>query len=38
MLLDEIYNFIELPFDCFTDDKIFVCILDDLILDFCYSS
>ena len=34
LLLDKIYNLIELPFDWFIDDPMFVCLLDDLILGF----
>ena len=34
--LHEIYNLIELPFDWLSDDAMFVCLLDELILDFCY--
>ena len=37
MLLDEIYNLIELPFDWLIDDAMFVFLLDELILGFCYS-
>ena len=37
LLLDEIYHLIELPFDWLIDDAIFVCLLDDLILGYCYS-
>ena len=37
LLLDEIYHFIELPFDWLIDDAMFVCLLDKLILGFCYS-
>ena len=36
-LLDEIYHLIELPFDWLIDDAMFVCLLDDLILGYCYS-
>ena len=38
MLLDEIYHLIELPFNWLIDDAKFVCLLDDLILGFCYSN
>ena len=38
LLLDEIYHLIELPFDWLIDDAMFVCLLDELILDFCYSN
>ena len=38
LLLDEIYHLIELPFEWLTDDAMFVCLLDELILGFCYSS
>ena len=34
LLLDEIYHFIELPFDYLIDDAMFVCLLDNLILGF----
>ena len=37
LLLDEIYHHIRLPFDWLTDDAMFVCFLDELILGFCYS-
>ena len=37
LLLDEIYHLIELPFDWLIDDAMFVCLLDELILDFCCS-
>ena len=41
LLLDEIYHLIESPFDWLIDwlidDAMFVCLLDKLILDFCYS-
>ena len=37
-LLDEIYHFIELPLiDWLIDDAVFACLLDELILGFCYS-
>ena len=36
LLLDEIYHLIELPFDWLIDDAMFVCVLDELILGFCY--
>ena len=36
-LLDEIYHLIELPFEWLIDDAMFVCLLDQLILGFCYS-
>ena len=38
LLLDEIYHIIELPFDWFIDDAMFVCLLDELILGFRYRS
>ena len=38
LLLDEIYDLIELPFDGLIDDVMFVCLLDELILGFCYSN
>ena len=31
------YHLIELPFDWLIDDVMFVCLLDELILGFCYS-
>ena len=34
LLLDEVYHLIELQLDWLIDDAIFVCLLDDLILDF----
>ena len=34
LLLDEIYNLIELPFDWLIDDAMFVFLLDELILGF----
>ena len=37
LLLDEIYHLIELPFQWLIDDAMFVCLLDELILGFCYS-
>ena len=37
LLLDEIYHLIELPFEWLIDDAMFVCLLDELILGFCYS-
>ena len=37
LLLDEIYYLIELPFDWLIDDAMFVCLLDELILSFCYN-
>ena len=37
LLLDEIYNFIEVPFDWLIDDAMFLCLLDELILGFRYS-
>ena len=36
LLLDEIYYLIELPFEWLIDDAMFVCLLDELILGFCY--
>ena len=35
--LDEIYHLIELPFEWLTDNAMFLCLLDELILGFCYS-
>ena len=37
LLLDEIYHLIELLFEWLIDDAMFVCLLDDFILGFCYS-
>ena len=37
LLLDEIYQPIELPSEWLIDDAIFACLLDDLILGICYS-
>ena len=38
LLLDEIYHLIELPFEWLTDDwQMLVCLLDELVLGFCYS-
>ena len=37
LLLDEIYYLIELPFEWLIDDAMFVCLLNELILGFCYS-
>ena len=37
LLLDEIYHLIELPFEWLIDDAMFVCLLDELILGFCYN-
>ena len=37
LLLDEIYHLIELSFDWLTDDTMLICLLDELILGFCYS-
>ena len=36
LLLDEIYYLVELPFDWLFGDAMFVCLLDELILDFSY--
>ena len=38
LLLDEIYHLIELSFDSLTDDATLVCLIDSLILGFCYSN
>ena len=38
LLLDEIYHLIKLPFEWLIDDAMFVCLLDELILGFCYSN
>ena len=37
MLLDEIYHLIKLPFEWLIDNAMFVCLIDELILGFCYS-
>ena len=37
LLLDEIYHLIELTFEWLIDDAMFVYLLDELILGFCYS-
>ena len=37
LLLDETYHLIELSFEWLIDDAIFVCLLDEMILGFCYS-
>ena len=37
LLHDEIYHLIELPFEWLIDDAMFACLLDELILGFCYS-
>ena len=37
LLHDEIHHLFELPFEWLLDDAMFVCLLDELILDFCYS-
>ena len=39
LLLNKIYHLVELPFDWLIDGVmfIFVCLLDDLILGFCYT-
>ena len=36
LLLDEIYHLIKLPFDWLIMQCLFVCLLDELILGFCY--
>ena len=38
LLLDEIQHLIKLSFDWWIDDAMFVCLLDEWILDFCYSN
>ena len=38
LLLDEIYHLIKLPFDWLIMQCLFVCLLDELILGFCYSA
>ena len=37
LLLNEIYHLIELPFEWLIDNPMFVCLLHELILGFCYS-
>ena len=37
LLHDEIHHLIELPFEWLIDDAMFVCLLDEFILGFCYS-
>ena len=37
LLLDEIYHLSDLPFEWLIDYAMFVCLLDELILGFCYS-
>ena len=37
LLVDEIYHLIELPLEWLIDDAMFFCLLDELILGFCYS-
>ena len=37
LLLDEIYHLIKLSFEWLIDDAMFVCLLDEMILGFCYS-
>ena len=37
LLPDEIYQLVELPFELLIDDAMFVCLLDELILGFCYN-
>ena len=37
LLLDKIYHLIIWLIDWLIDDTMFVCLLDELILDFCYS-
>ena len=36
LLLDEIYHFIELPFDWLINDAMFLRLLDEQVLGFCY--
>ena len=38
LLLEEIYQLIELPFEWLIDDEMFVCLLDELKLVYCYSN
>ena len=38
LLLYEIYHLTELPFDWLSGDVMFIYLLDDLILGFCYSN
>ena len=35
--LDEIYHLIELPFEWLVEGAMFACLLDELLLGFCYS-
>ena len=37
LLVDEIYHLIDLPFEWLIDDAMFICLVDELILRFCYS-
>ena len=37
LLFDEIYHLIELPSEWLIDDAMFVCLLDELILGFCFN-
>ena len=36
LVLHQTYHLIQLPFDWLIDDPMFVCLLDELILGFCY--
>ena len=36
LVLHQIYHLIQLPFDWLIDDPMFACLLDELILGFCY--
>ena len=38
LLLNKIYHLVELPFECLIDVAMFVCLLDELILGFCYTN
>ena len=37
LLLHKIYHLIELPLELLIDNAMFICLLDELILGFCYS-
>ena len=37
LLVDDIYHLIDLPFEWLIDDAMFICLVDELILRFCYS-
>ena len=38
LLLNKIYHLVELPFEWLIDVAMFVCLLDELILGFCYTN